>query len=148
MPRTPKPEEERSKSLSKTYHTIKDMISSRFGPSRKDTDPDPEVSLNNVTEELRKSSHNIDEDESKKKESTYSKPRAQDPPPINMQHYPKNTYQQYGHSYYQSPQQNVPGMIILRVEGSGRFLIELSLKMKYINYYKIEGNVRFTPFQY
>uniref|UniRef100_A0A0C9QMX8 SAM domain-containing protein n=2 Tax=Fopius arisanus TaxID=64838 RepID=A0A0C9QMX8_9HYME len=110
VPRTPKPEEDRTKSLSKTYHTIKDMISSRFGPSRKDTDPDPEVSLNNVTEELRKSSHNIDEDDSKKKEIAYSKPRA-DPPPINIQHYPKNTYQQYGHPYYQSTQQNVASQL-------------------------------------
>ncbi|XP_063992927.1 uncharacterized protein LOC135170802 isoform X1 [Diachasmimorpha longicaudata] len=111
VPRTPKSEDDRSKSFSKTYHTLKDMISSRFGPSRKDTEPDPEVSLNNVTEELRKSSHNVDEDDSKKKETTYSKPRAQDPPPINMQHYPKNSYQQYGHSYYQSPQQNVAGQL-------------------------------------
>lgn len=68
------------------------MISSRFGPSRKDVDPEPEVSLNNVTEELRKSSRSINDEEAKKKESIYGKARAQDPPPINMQQYSKNSY--------------------------------------------------------
>ncbi|XP_043284093.1 PH domain-containing protein DDB_G0275795-like isoform X2 [Venturia canescens] len=109
VPRTGKNDEEKTKSLSRTYHTIKDMISSRFGPGRKDVDPEPEVSLNNVTEELRKSSRSINEEEAKKKESIYGKPRAQDPPVINMQQYSKNSYGQYGQAYgYQSPQQNVP----------------------------------------
>ncbi|XP_012284524.1 uncharacterized protein LOC105701941 [Orussus abietinus] len=107
VPRTLKIEEERTKSLSRTYHTIKDMISSRFGPSRKD-DPEPEASLNNVTDELRKSSRSIDDEEAKKKEGIYGKPRAQEPPG-NMQQYSKNAYGQYGHTYgYQGGQQNVP----------------------------------------
>nr|XP_012148666.1 PREDICTED: uncharacterized protein LOC100877788 isoform X2 [Megachile rotundata] len=107
-PRTPKIDEEKSKSLSRTYHTIKDMISSRFGQNRKDTEAEPEASLNNVTEELRKSSRSIDEEEAKKKEGIYGKPRAQEPS-INMQQYPKNACGQYGHSYsYLSNQQNVP----------------------------------------
>ncbi|CAL7950221.1 unnamed protein product [Xylocopa violacea] len=112
-PRTTKIDEEKSKSISRTYHTIKDMISSRFGQSRKDAEPEPEASLNNVTEELRKSSRSIDEEEAKKKEGLYGKPRAQDPP-VNMQQYPKNTCGQYGHSYsYLSNQQNVslPGQL-------------------------------------
>ncbi|XP_076755121.1 uncharacterized protein LOC143425921 isoform X2 [Xylocopa sonorina] len=112
-PRTAKIDEEKSKSISRTYHTIKDMISSRFGQSRKDAEPEPEASLNNVTEELRKSSRSIDEEEAKKKEGLYGKPRAQDPP-VNMQQYPKNTCGQYGHSYsYLSNQQNVslPGQL-------------------------------------
>ncbi|XP_076279161.1 uncharacterized protein LOC143208573 isoform X2 [Lasioglossum baleicum] len=106
--RNTKIDEEKSKSLSRTYHTIKDMISSRFGQSRKDTETEPEASLNNVTEELRKSSRSIDEEEAKKKEGIYGKPRAQEPS-VNMQQYPKNTCGQYGHSYsYLSNQQNVP----------------------------------------
>ncbi|XP_076678855.1 uncharacterized protein LOC143374546 isoform X1 [Andrena cerasifolii] len=107
-PRPTKIDEEKSKSLSRTYHTIKDMISSRFGQSRKDAEPEPEASLNNVTEELRKSSRSIDEEEVKKKEGIYGKPRAQEPP-VNMQQYSKNACGQYGHSYsYMSNQQNVP----------------------------------------
>ncbi|XP_061940151.1 uncharacterized protein LOC108004049 isoform X5 [Apis cerana] len=107
-PRTAKIDEEKSKSISRTYHTIKDMISSRFGQSRKDVEPEPEASLNNVTEELRKSSRSIDEEEAKKKDGIYGKPRAQDPP-LNMQQYPKNACGQYGHSYsYLNNQQNVP----------------------------------------
>ncbi|CAK9834222.1 hypothetical protein ANTRET_LOCUS10779 [Anthophora retusa] len=112
-PRTTKIDEEKSKSISRTYHTIKDMISSRFGQSRKDAEPEPEASLNNVTEELRKSSRSIDEEEAKKKEGIYGKPRAQEPT-INMQQYPKNACGQYGHSYsYLSNQQNVslPGQL-------------------------------------
>ncbi|XP_043265036.1 uncharacterized protein LOC122404837 [Colletes gigas] len=106
--RTTKIDEEKSKSLSRTYHTIKDMISSRFGQSRKDAEPEPEASLNNVTEELRKSSRSIDEEEAKKKEGIYGKPRAQEPS-VNIQQYPKNACGQYGHSYsYLSNQQNVP----------------------------------------
>ena len=70
------------------------MISSRFGQSRKDVEPEPEASLNNVTEELRKSSRSIDEEEAKKKEGIYGKPRAQEPP-VNMQQYPKNACGEY-----------------------------------------------------
>lgn len=70
------------------------MISSRFGQGRKDVEPEPEASLNNVTEELRKSSRSIDEEEAKKKDGIYGKPRAQDPP-LNMQQYPKNACSKY-----------------------------------------------------
>lgn len=70
------------------------MISSRFGQGRKDVEPEPEASLNNVTEELRKSSRSIDEEEAKKKDGIYGKPRAQDPP-LNMQQYPKNACGKY-----------------------------------------------------
>lgn len=91
VPRTTKIDEEKTKSLSRTYHTIKDMISSRFGPSRKDVEPEAEASLNNVTEELRKSSRSIDDDEARKKEGIYGKPRAQEPS-VNVQQYSKNAY--------------------------------------------------------
>lgn len=93
VPKASKAEEERTKTISRTYHTIKDMISSRFGPSRKEVEPEAEASLNNVTDELRKSCKSLDEEESKKKEALYSKPRAQDPS-MSMQ-YPKNAYGTY-----------------------------------------------------
>lgn len=55
------------KSVTKTYHTIKDIISSRF-KSNKDSDEKLEESgLNNVTEELRKSQGNIMEEIENKK---------------------------------------------------------------------------------
>ena len=67
------------------------MISSRFGPNRKDVEPENGISLNNVAEELRKSSRSINEEENKRQETAYLKARTQDPPP-NMQQYPKNAY--------------------------------------------------------
>lgn len=67
------------------------MISSRFGQNRKDVEPEPEASLNNAADELRKPSKSIEEEEAKKKEAIYGKPRAQEPP-VNMQQYPKNAY--------------------------------------------------------
>ncbi|XP_046432649.1 uncharacterized protein LOC124185689 isoform X1 [Neodiprion fabricii] len=107
--RSGKTEDDKSKSLSRTYHTIKDMISSRFGPSRKETELEPEASLNNVAEDLRKSSRSINDQEveTKKKEAIYGKPsRAAQDPAVNMQQqYPKNAYGQYGHAYgYQAGQ--------------------------------------------
>ncbi|XP_015438780.1 PREDICTED: uncharacterized protein LOC107193789 [Dufourea novaeangliae] len=105
--RTTKIDEEKSKSLSRTYHTIKDMISNRFRQSRKDVEAELEASLNNVTEELRKSSRSIDDEEANKKDAIYVNPRAQELS-VNMQ-YPKNASGQYGDSYrYLSNQQNVP----------------------------------------
>lgn len=101
VPRTTKVDEEKTKTLSKTYHTIKDMISSRFGPNRKEADPEPEASLNNVTEELRKTSRDIGEEEAKKKEGVYGKSRTQDSS-LNMQQYPKNSYGTLLHSLYSS----------------------------------------------
>ncbi|KAK0082077.1 hypothetical protein PV325_011120 [Microctonus aethiopoides] len=118
VPRIVKTDDERTKTLTKTYHTIKDMISSRFGPSRKDIEPERQVSLNNVMEDIGKSSRSIDidQDDLKKNDGIYGKARAHDPPPINMQHFPKNNYgqQQYNQQYYQSPQQNIiplPGQL-------------------------------------
>lgn len=50
-----------SKSMTKTYHTIKDMISSRFkGKDEMNGDKNEEAGLNNVTEELRKSIRSVD----------------------------------------------------------------------------------------
>ncbi|CAG5101629.1 Protein of unknown function [Cotesia congregata] len=108
--RLTKSEEDRTKSLSRTYHTIKDMISSRFGPSRKDTEPDVEVSLNNVTEEIRKSNKSIDEEETKKRdrESIYGKSRAEPNPAVKMQQYPQNnSYNAQPYNSYYPSSQNV-----------------------------------------
>ncbi|XP_057332353.1 transcription factor mef2A isoform X1 [Microplitis mediator] len=109
VPRITKSEDDRTKSLSRTYHTIKDMISSRFGPSRKDIEPDVEVSLNNVTEEIRKSNKSIDEEDSKKKESIYGKSSRSQDPSVKMQHFqPNNAYNaQSYNSYYQSSQNGI-----------------------------------------
>ena len=85
-----KGEEDKTKTLSRTYHTIKDMISSRFGPSRKEIEPEPEATLNVVNDELRKSTKSVDEDDCKKKDSIYGK-RNQETA-INMQQYQKNAY--------------------------------------------------------
>lgn len=51
-----------AKSMTKTYHTIKDMISSRFKGKDNDgpTEKSEESGLNNVTEELRKSIRSVD----------------------------------------------------------------------------------------
>ncbi|XP_049825449.1 uncharacterized protein LOC109595245 isoform X3 [Aethina tumida] len=61
-----KEQNKNSKSMTKTYHTIKDIISSKF-KSNKDSNEDKpeEPGLNNVTEELRKSQGNLVEEEKK-----------------------------------------------------------------------------------
>ncbi|RZC35401.1 uncharacterized protein BDFB_006355 [Asbolus verrucosus] len=71
------------KSMTKTYHTIKDIISSRFKSNKDNAEEKAEEpGLNNVTEELRRSQRNIGEEqtESTKKtsggdQSIYGKPR-------------------------------------------------------------------------
>ncbi|KAK9870937.1 hypothetical protein WA026_009898 [Henosepilachna vigintioctopunctata] len=52
-----------SKGMTKTYHTIKDMISSKFKSNRDQDDKAEEVGLNNVTDELRKSQRNLSEEQ-------------------------------------------------------------------------------------
>lgn len=52
--------------MTKTYHTIKDIISSRF-KSKDNEDKPEETGLNNVAEELRKSQANIAEEVDKQK---------------------------------------------------------------------------------
>lgn len=51
-----------TKSMTKTYHTLKDMISSRFksGKDNLDGDKVEELGLNNVTDEMRKSVRSVD----------------------------------------------------------------------------------------
>ncbi|CAH1371562.1 unnamed protein product [Tenebrio molitor] len=79
------------KSMTKTYHTIKDIISSRFKSNKDNLEEKPEEpGLNNVTEELRRSQRNIGEEQTEKKSSggeqgIYGKPRV-DPNISHQQH--------------------------------------------------------------
>lgn len=67
------------KSMTKTYHTIKDIISSRFKSNKDSTEEKPEEpGLNNIAEELRRSQRNIGEEQEKKtsgEQNIYGKPR-------------------------------------------------------------------------
>ncbi|XP_044749256.1 uncharacterized protein LOC123309989 isoform X2 [Coccinella septempunctata] len=56
-----------SKGMTKTYHTIKDMISSKFKSSKDQEERNEEVGLNNVTDELRKSQRNLTEEQNEVK---------------------------------------------------------------------------------
>lgn len=60
-------EQKGNKSMTKTYHTIKDIISSRFKSNKDTEDKTEEPGLNNVSEELRKSQANIAEEAEKLK---------------------------------------------------------------------------------
>lgn len=56
-----------SKGMTKTYHTLKDMISSKFKSSKEQDERNEEVGLNNVTDELRKSQRNLNEEQNETK---------------------------------------------------------------------------------
>lgn len=56
--------------MTKTYHTIKDIISSRFKTNKDSDDKLEEAGLNNVAEELRKSQANIAEEVEKQKSTS------------------------------------------------------------------------------
>ncbi|KAG5893904.1 hypothetical protein JTB14_014513 [Gonioctena quinquepunctata] len=70
-------EQKNSKSMTKTYNTIKDILSSRFKSSKENEEKSEEAGLNNVAEELRKSQANLAEDLTSKKavgeQVTYAK---------------------------------------------------------------------------
>ncbi|XP_031339187.1 uncharacterized protein LOC116167798 isoform X2 [Photinus pyralis] len=99
-----------SKSVTKTYHTIKDLISNRFRSGKENSDEKmDEPGLNNVTDELRKSARSIDRlgDEYSDEltnnfkktvgdQGIYGKPRTE--PNLNMQqqhHYNQQMMQQH-----------------------------------------------------
>lgn len=63
-------EQKGNKTMTKTYHTIKDIISSRFKSNKDAEDKIEEAGLNNVAEELRKSQANIAEEVEKQKAAT------------------------------------------------------------------------------
>ncbi|XP_045479836.1 uncharacterized protein LOC123684578 isoform X2 [Harmonia axyridis] len=56
-----------SKGMTKTYYTIKDMISSKFKSSKEQEEKNEEVGLNNVADELRKSQRNLNEEQNEVK---------------------------------------------------------------------------------
>ncbi|KAJ8948920.1 hypothetical protein NQ318_020507 [Aromia moschata] len=60
-------EQKNSKTMTKTYHTIKDIISSRFKSNKEIEEKAEESGLNNIAEELRKSQANIVEEQESKK---------------------------------------------------------------------------------
>lgn len=60
-------EQKVNKTMTKTYHTIKDILSSRFKSNKDSEDKTEEPGLNNVAEELRKSQANIAEECEKQK---------------------------------------------------------------------------------
>lgn len=76
-------------SVTKTYHTIKDIISSRFKSSKENSDEKVEEGgLNNVAEELRRSQRNIvgeQEDKKSTEQNIYGKSRI-DPNISHQQH--------------------------------------------------------------
>lgn len=104
--------------MTKTYHTIKDIISSKFKSSKEIDDKNEDVGLNNVTEELRKSGRNAEksgeEPEQKKtagEQGIYGKPRT-DQISIQQHQYNQHIIQQHilaqqamQNQHFQSPNQ-------------------------------------------
>lgn len=60
-------EQKVNKTMTKTYHTIKDIISNRFKGNKENDEKIEEPGLNNVADELRKSQANIADDPEKQK---------------------------------------------------------------------------------
>lgn len=91
-------EQKNSKSMTKTYHTIRDMISSKFKSNKDSTDEKlEETGLNNVADELRKSQSNIVEEQEKKtggEQGIYGKPRV-DPTLAHQHQYNQHFVQQH-----------------------------------------------------
>lgn len=63
------------------------MISSRFGPSRKEIESESDVNLSNGNDELRKSIKTVDDDDCKKKDTPMRRNQE-----MNVQQYLKNSY--------------------------------------------------------
>lgn len=90
---TTKESKDKNKTMTKTYHTIKDIISSRFKSTKESEEKPEESGLNNVTEELRRSQRNLGEEpaataENKNvatEQAIYGKPRI-DPNISHQQH--------------------------------------------------------------
>ncbi|KAJ8984584.1 hypothetical protein NQ317_006046 [Molorchus minor] len=60
-------DQKNAKTMTKTYHTIKDIISSRFKSNKENDEKTEEAGLNNVADELRKSQANVVEEQEPKK---------------------------------------------------------------------------------
>ncbi|KAF5297621.1 hypothetical protein FQR65_LT09948 [Abscondita terminalis] len=96
------------KSVTKTYHTIKDLISNRFRGGKETADDKiDEPGLNNVTDELRRSARSIDrlgdeysEDHANLKKTAgeqgiYGKPRTDPSMSVHQHHYNQQLIQQH-----------------------------------------------------
>lgn len=86
-----------SKTMTKTYHTIKDIISSRFKSSKDSDDKIEESGLNN-TDDTRKSSRNIEEHEKKQtigEQGIYGKPRTDQTMTLQQHQYNQHIIQQH-----------------------------------------------------
>lgn len=81
-----------SKTMTKTYHTIKDMISGRFKANKESDDKVDDPGLNNVSEEARRSLRNLDELDKKTagEQGIYGKPRTE--PTITLQQHQYNQH--------------------------------------------------------
>lgn len=101
--------------MTKTYHTIKDMISGRFKANKETEEKTDDAGLNNVSEEARRSLRNLDEVDKKTagEQGIYGKPRTE--PSVTMQQHQYNQHiiQQHiiaqqamqAHQQYQTSQQ-------------------------------------------
>ncbi|CAH1959105.1 unnamed protein product [Acanthoscelides obtectus] len=91
---TPK-DQKNMKSVTKTYHTIKDIISNRFKSSKDNLDEKNEDSgLNNVSEDIRKSQGNIIEEVDSKKAPLPDQTYTKQPSLSQQQQYKQQTSQQ------------------------------------------------------
>lgn len=87
----------KSKAMTKTYHTIKDMISGRFKTNKENEDKIEESGLNNVSEDARRSLRNLDEVDKKTagEQGIYGKPRIEPNVTIQQHQYNQHIIQQH-----------------------------------------------------
>lgn len=92
-----KTEAAKNKTMTKTYHTIKDMISGRFKTSKENEDKIEESGLNNVSEEARRSLRNLDEVDKKTagEQGIYGKPRTEPSVTLQQHQYNQHIIQQH-----------------------------------------------------
>lgn len=85
-----------SKTMTKTYHTIKDMISGRFKSSKDNDEKTDDLGLNN-SEELRKSGRHLDDGEKKTagEQGIYGKPRTDQNMTMQQHQYNQHIIQQH-----------------------------------------------------
>lgn len=87
----------KNKTMTKTYHTIKDMISGRFKANKETDDKTDDPGLNNVSEEARRSLRNLDELDKKTagEQGIYGKPRTEPSAAMQQHQYNQHIIQQH-----------------------------------------------------
>lgn len=87
----------KNKTMTKTYHTIKDMISGRFKASKENDEKTDDSGLNNVSEEARRSLRNLDELDKKTagEQGIYGKPRTEPSAAMQQHQYNQHIIQQH-----------------------------------------------------